>query len=106
MDGDKSLYHLQGYLYKMRSVYAHFPINVAILENGVACEVRNFLGEKFTRRVEMLPGVKLTAGTKDEFLLEGNDIELVSRSGIIKHFHLSNNKQSAQKSKHKVVLKM
>ncbi|KAK3599219.1 hypothetical protein CHS0354_012828 [Potamilus streckersoni] len=73
----------KGYLYKMRSVYAHFPINVAILENGAACEVRNFLGEKFTRRVDMLPGVKLSAGNKDEFLLEGNDIELVSRSAAL-----------------------
>lgn len=42
---------LQGYKYKMRSVYAHFPINIAITENDTMVDIRNFLGEKYTRRV-------------------------------------------------------
>ena len=70
----------------MRSVYAHFPINVAIDANKKNVEVRNFLGEKYTRKVRMLDGVTCqatTGGLKDEFVLEGNDIELVSRSGKI-----------------------
>ena len=73
----------QGYCYKMRSVYAHFPINTVVTDNGQAVEIRNFLGEKFVRRVKMQPGVKITASTKqkDELILEGNDVELVSRSG-------------------------
>lgn len=67
----------------MRSVYAHFPINVAVSENNTLVDIRNFLGEKFTRQVRMLPGVTFVASkdVKDEFVLEGNDIELVSRSG-------------------------
>ena len=67
----------------MRSVYAHFPINVALSEGGSLVEVRNFLGEKFTRRVRMMNGVKCTTSPqqKDELVIEGNDIELVSRSG-------------------------
>ncbi|VDI15344.1 large subunit ribosomal protein L9e [Mytilus galloprovincialis] len=74
----------KGYLYKMRSVYAHFPINVVLLDNGTAVEIRNFLGEKFNRKVSMLSGVTIKASTaKDEFLLEGNDIELVSRSAAL-----------------------
>lgn len=75
----------QGFLYKMRSVYAHFPINCAVQEGGRAVEIRNFLGEKFVRRVDMLGGVSIKASTqKDEFILEGNDIEAVSTSGLFK----------------------
>ena len=67
----------------MRSVYAHFPINVSISDANTLVEIRNFLGEKHNRQVRMLPGVTCIASKdmKDEFVLEGNDIELVSRSG-------------------------
>ncbi|XP_059157173.1 large ribosomal subunit protein uL6-like [Physella acuta] len=73
-----------GFLYKMRAVYAHFPINVAVSNNNTSVEIRNFLGEKFTRHVDMLKGVTFKAsGNKDEFILEGNDVELVSRSAAL-----------------------
>lgn len=73
----------KGYLYKMRTVYAHFPINVTTSCNNTVVEIRNFLGEKYIRRVEMSPGVTCVNSTsqKDELILEGNDIEAVSRSG-------------------------
>lgn len=45
----------KGYEYKMRLVYAHFPINVNI-EEAKRIEIRNFLGEKRVRAVTMLPG--------------------------------------------------
>lgn len=46
----------KGFEYKMRLVYAHFPINANITEEGSIVEVRNFLGEKRVRIVKMLPG--------------------------------------------------
>lgn len=100
----------QGFLYRMRFVYAHFPINASIDGNNKSIEIRNFLGEKKVRvlflsqfhclifcvtiesdvfcvneqvrKVEMLDGVKIVRSekVKDEIILEGNDIELVSRS--------------------------
>lgn len=73
----------KGYLYKMRTVYAHFPINVTTSEKNTVVEIRNFLGEKFLRRVTMSEGVTCTNSTaqKDELIIQGNDIEAVSRSG-------------------------
>lgn len=73
---------VQGYRYKMKSVYAHFPINVAISEAGQKVEIRNFLGEKYTRCVMMPEGVSCAnTGSKDEYQIDGNDIEAVSHAG-------------------------
>ncbi|KAJ5811819.1 hypothetical protein N7474_008120 [Penicillium riverlandense] len=76
----------RGFLYKMRYVYAHFPINVNIEKNpetGVAeLEIRNFLGEKYVRRVTAQPGVEIitSPNVKDELQLSGNSLEGVSQS--------------------------
>merc|ERR1712098_103621 len=75
----------QGYKYKMRAVYAHFPINCAISEGGTLVEVRNFLGEKFIRKVRMPPGVTVenSKGQKDELIVQGNSIDAVSQSAAL-----------------------
>lgn len=80
----------KGFQYKMRFAYAHFPINVSLTKeaNGTpVVEIRNFLGERRVRRVPMLDGVGVirSASTKDELVLEGNDIEKVSGSAALIH---------------------
>ncbi|XP_020213004.1 60S ribosomal protein L9 [Cajanus cajan] len=72
----------KGYRYKMRFVYAHFPINASITNNNKSIEIQNSLGEKKVRKVDMLEGVSILRSekVKDEVVLDGNDIELVSRS--------------------------
>jgi len=72
----------KGYLYKMRMVYAHFPIAIGIEDNGKKVAVRNFLGEKKTREVIMAPGVTASrsADVKDEIVVSGNDLNCVSQS--------------------------
>ncbi|KAJ0968557.1 hypothetical protein J5N97_025474 [Dioscorea zingiberensis] len=50
--------------------------------NSSTIEIRNFLGEKKVRKVDMLEGVYISRSeqVKDELILDGNDVELVSRS--------------------------
>jgi len=68
----------RGFLYKMRFVYSHFPINVTL--SGENVEIRNFLGEKRVRKVKLLSGVTYvrTTTVKDQIELSGIDIAAVS----------------------------
>merc|ERR1711990_1013505 len=75
----------KGFKYKMRLVYAHFPINLSIDEKGEKIEIRNFLGEKRVRYIEMLGDVACARSNtlKDELILTGNNLEFVSRSAAL-----------------------
>jgi len=77
----------KGFQYKMRAVYAHFPINCIIQDGGSAVEIRNFLGEKVVRNVKMLEGVTVSESKaqKDELILEGTDVQNVSQSAASIH---------------------
>eukprot|EP01120_Amphizonella_sp_Union-15-10_P008112 TRINITY_DN284_c0_g1_i1.p1 TRINITY_DN284_c0_g1~~TRINITY_DN284_c0_g1_i1.p1 ORF type:complete len:188 (-),score=35.14 TRINITY_DN284_c0_g1_i1:43-606(-) len=79
----------KGFRFKMRFVYAHFPINAAISDDKKSIEIRNFLGEKVVRRVPMLDGVTVDRSekVKDEIFLEGNDLANVSQSAA--NIHMS-----------------
>jgi large subunit ribosomal protein L9e len=71
----------KGFKYKMRFVYAHFPINGTIIADEVpSFEIRNFLGEKRVRTVKARPGVSIVKSTdvKDEIQVSGNDLNAVS----------------------------
>merc|ERR1711976_378680 len=72
----------KGFEYKMRFVYAHFPVNVTVDNATNTVEVRNFLGEKVVRKIKLADGVTGTRSdkVKDELVLVGNDVDLVSQS--------------------------
>ena len=71
--------------YKLRLVYSHFPINPTI--TGSTVEIRNYLGEKAVRKIDMMPGVKIekSTGVKDELVLTGTNIDNVSRCAALIH---------------------
>ncbi|CAN6971741.1 unnamed protein product [Brassica rapa subsp. trilocularis] len=79
----------RGFRYKMRFVYAHFPINASIGGDSKSIEIRNFLGEKKVCFLSLIifgvcwmvhVTIVRSEKVKDEIVLDGNDIELVSRS--------------------------
>ena len=72
-----------GFEYKMQTLHAHFPINVIVPTEGDKVSIKNFLGERTTRTINMIPGVKAIGGggASDAVSLQGNDIEAVSKCG-------------------------
>jgi large subunit ribosomal protein L9e len=68
----------------MRLVYAHFPINTAIVKDGTVLEIRNFLGEKVVRKVAMKEGVSIVRSekVKDQLELKGASLENLALTGI------------------------
>ena len=70
----------KGHKYTLKLVYAHFPITVATENKGKTLVVKNFLGEKQIRRVQMLEGCTVKVPNKESIEVEGLDIENVSLS--------------------------
>ncbi len=58
----------------MRLVYAHFPISVNIENEGTKVEIRNFLGEKRVRIVDLLPGQYLHMPPKPRRVMTHFDV--------------------------------
>jgi len=67
----------EGFIYKMKVVYSHFPIKVNVKEKEVIIE--NFLGEKHPRKAKIFGNVKVSI-KGDEIILEGINIEEVGQT--------------------------
>lgn len=63
-----------GFEYRMKVVYSHFPIQLKL--SGNRLEIINFLGEKQSRSARIDEGVFVTLGN-DEIILNGIDKEAV-----------------------------
>ena len=63
--------------YKMKVVYAHFPIKVKVQGDHVFID--NFLGEKTPRKATIRTGVKVKVSA-EEVLVTGSDVESVSQT--------------------------
>ena len=76
---------VKGYEYRMRLVYAHFPINTLIPADKNSIEIRNYIGERAVRKLQLLPNVSIEKSdeTKDELILRGNDLNSVSLSAAL-----------------------
>jgi len=66
-----------GFTYRLKVVYSHFPITVKV--QGDKVYIENFLGEKAPRIAEILPGVTVKV-MEGELLVEGVDKEKVGQT--------------------------
>ncbi|SCL76456.1 50S ribosomal protein L6 [Methanoculleus chikugoensis] len=68
---------VDGYEYRMKVVYSHFPIQLK--QQGNRLEINNFLGEKQPRIAKIIEGVTVKLGN-DEVTLTGIDKEKVGNT--------------------------
>ncbi|OPY53967.1 MAG: 50S ribosomal protein L6 [Methanosaeta sp. PtaU1.Bin112] len=67
----------QGFEYKMKVVYSHFPIQLKQASDELI--INNFLGERKARSAKILPGAKVEIG-KDQVTITGIDKEQVGQT--------------------------
>lgn len=67
----------EGFTYKLKAVYSHFPMTVKVQGDEVIVE--NFLGERSPRRAKILPGVTVKV-MGSELIVEGIDKEAVGQT--------------------------
>jgi len=79
----------EGFVYKMKVVYAHFPIKVSVKDGEVVID--NFLGEQYPRKAKIFGDVKVSVN-KDDIIIEGIDREQVGQTAAnIEHaVHVKN----------------
>ncbi len=68
----------EGYVYKLRIVYSHFPINVKV--KGKEVYIENFIGERAPRIAKIIGEVTKVEVKGDEVIVSGIDKEEVSQT--------------------------
>jgi len=67
----------EGFVYKLKIVYSHFPMNVKVEGDKVVIE--NFMGEKSKRVAKIVGNVKVQV-KGDDVIVEGIDVEQVAQT--------------------------
>ena len=68
-----------GFTYKMKVVYAHFPVTLKVIDKERKLMIENFTGEKTPRIVHIVGDSKVKA-SGDEIVIQGINIEDVSQT--------------------------
>jgi len=86
----------RGYRYKMKIVYAHYPMEIKVDEKNRLVIIKNFLGEKDVRTARIEEGVKVKA-TKEDVIVEGIDIQAVGQTAANIHLatHLTGKRRKS-----------
>jgi large subunit ribosomal protein L6 len=69
----------KGFIYKLKIVYAHFPITIKVLEKERKILIENFTGERTPRIAKILGDVKVKV-EGDNIIVEGINLEDVSQT--------------------------
>ena len=67
----------EGFEYKMKTVYSHFPVKTII--EGDEVVIQNFLGERSARRAKILKGITIEING-DDLIIRGIDKEKVGQT--------------------------
>jgi len=81
-----------GYTYKLKVVYAHFPVTIKVQDKEKRLSIENFTGEKTPRHAEIVGSAKVKV-VSDEVHVQGANLQDVSQT--------ASNIQSATKIKDK-----
>jgi large subunit ribosomal protein L6 len=69
----------EGFAYKLKIVYAHFPVTVKVLDKQKKVSIENFSGEKVPRLASIVGDVSVKV-SGDEVIVEGTRLEDVSQT--------------------------
>jgi large subunit ribosomal protein L6 len=69
----------KGFTYKLKIVYAHFPVTVKVVDKERKISVENFIGEKTPRIVRIIGDTKVKVAGED-IIVQGTRLEDVSQT--------------------------